>query len=186
MNDIEFENLNKMIKKANRRLQNLEKFSGKDVSWAGKRLQASIDNEKIGAWSQDNLIQISKNMSDIELQRVYRATEDFLNSKTSTISGVKDTIKKTIKSIGVDVGVSRDEAESLYTMLSDDTFRYIKEHSSASASEIWDIITEAKERRLNFYKFRQYMYEAMQVIPDKEVNRNISNLYLKNVLGAED
>lgn len=43
----EYKNLSRLINTANRRLERLERFSGKDVSWAGKRLQSKIDNGKI-------------------------------------------------------------------------------------------------------------------------------------------
>ena len=43
----EFKNLEKLVNLANRRLERLERFSGKDVSWAGKRLQSKIDNGKV-------------------------------------------------------------------------------------------------------------------------------------------
>ena len=185
MTEDEYKSLSRMIKKANNRLMRLEKFSDKNVSWAGKQLQSKIDNEKVGAWSRDNLIQISKDMSDLQLQRVYKATSDFLNSKASTISGVKNIMKKTTRNIGVSVGVSRDEAESLYQMLTDDTFKYIKENSSATSSDIWYVITEAKERRFNGKAFLKHMYEIADVIPDREMTDNIQALFIKEVLGAE-
>lgn len=185
MTEEEYKNLSGMIRKANKRLRRLERFSNKSVSWAGKQLQSKIDNEKIGAWSQDNLIQISKNMSDMQLQRVYKATEDFLNSKASKITDVKSIIRKTIKNIGVNVGVTRDEAENLYQLLSDDTFTFIKEHSAAKSSEMWAVIEEAKERRFNSKTFLARMYEIADVVPDKEMSQNISALYMKEVLGAK-
>ena len=43
----EFKSLEKLVNLANRRLERLERFSGKDVSWAGKRLQSKIDNGKV-------------------------------------------------------------------------------------------------------------------------------------------
>ena len=185
MTEDEYKNLSRMIKKANRRLMRLEKFSDKNVSWAGKQLQSKIDNEKVGAWSRDNLIQISNNMSDLQLQRVYKATSDFLNSKASTVTGVKNIIKRTTRNIGVSVGVSRDEAESLYQMLTDDTFKYIKENSSATSSDIWYVIQEAKERRFTGQAFLKRMYEVADTIPDKEMTNNINALFMKEVLGAE-
>ena len=184
MTEQEYNNLSKMITKANNRLRRLERFTGKSVSWAGKQLQSKIDNEKIGAWSQDNLIQISKSMSDIQLQRVYRATEDFLNSKASTITNVKNIMRKTTRNIGLNVGVSRDQAESLYQMLSEDTFKYIKEHSTATSSEVWALVEETKERRLSSKTFLKRMYEIADVIPDKEMSDNINALYMKEILGV--
>lgn len=47
MTNEEYKNLNRLINIANRRLERLERFSGKDVSWAGKRLQSKLNNTKL-------------------------------------------------------------------------------------------------------------------------------------------
>ena len=184
MTEQEYTDLQKMIRKANNRLTRLERYSGKSVSWAGKKLQAKIDNDKIGAWSTNDLIQISRDMSDLQLQRVKRATEEFLGSKASTITGVKNIARKTKRSLGANLDVTRDEVESLYQMLSDDTFKYIKEHSTATSSEVWALVEESKERRLSSTTFLKRMYEIAEVQPDIEMTENINALYMKEVLGV--
>lgn len=138
-----------------------------------------------GAWSRDNLIQISNNMSDAQLERVYKATQDFLNSKASTITGVRNIIKKTTRSIGVNVGATKEESESLYQLLSDDTFKYMTEHSRATSSDIWYVIQETKERRLPERNFIKMMYNIADTIPDKEMTDNIRALYYKEIKRIE-
>lgn len=134
---------------------------------------------KLVGWSNDNLIQLSKDMSDAQIQRIYRATSSFLNSKTSLITGVKKAIKETIKSIGKDVNVSKDEAESLYRSLSEDTFKWANRF--AGASEIWNVIEEAKEYNFTGKRFRDRMLDILQIDNDKEVSSNIKALYERYV-----
>ena len=184
MTNEEYIDLYKMIRKANNRLARLERYSGKSISWAGKKLQAKIDNDKIGAWTTNDMIQISKDMSDLQLQRVKRATEEFLGSKASTITGVKEIARKTKKSLGLNLSVSKDEVESLYQMLSDDTFKYIKEHSNAESSEVWALVEETKERRLSSTTFLKRMYEIAEVQPDTEMTDHINALYMREILGV--
>jgi len=134
---------------------------------------------KLVGWSNDNLIQLSKDMSDAQIQRIYRATSSFLNSKTSLITGVKKAIKETIKSIGKDVGVSKDEAESLYRSLTEDTFKYFNKNDVAS--EIWNLIEEAKDFDMSRKRFGQKLLEISKMENDKEVSTHIKAFYERYV-----
>lgn len=78
-------------------------------------------------------------------------------------------------------GATRDESESLYQLLSDDTFRYIKENSSATSSDIWYVVQEAKETRMNERNFIKQMYNIADTIPDKDMTNNIRALYFKEI-----
>lgn len=179
MKESEYENLKKSIKQANRRLRNLQKFTDRNVSWAAKNLQSKIDNEKIGAWSNRDLIKISKDMSDNQLERVYKATQDFLNSNVSTIKGVKKAIQSVKKGISVNIGVSEKEAESLYEALNEDTFRWANKYSQAS--KIWATIEEAKENNYSQKRFRDRFLDVLQVENDIEVSNNIKSIYERYV-----
>lgn len=184
MTENEYTNIYNLVSKANKRLANLEKFSGKDVSWAGARLQSMIDNGKTKGW-KNNRINIDKTMNDYDLRRIESATNLFLKNKTSTITGVKKAIEKTKNSLGYNFNVTKDEAERLYNLLSDDSFKYIKENSSATSSDIWYVITEAKENRFTNKRFIDRMYDIMDVIPDQETKDVLNSLYMKEVLGVD-
>ena len=184
MSMLTYEDLEKMIKKANRRLDRLAKFSGKDVSWAGKRLQSYIDNGKLNAW-KNNRIYIDRSMSVQELQRIYIATDIFLKNNTSTITGVKHAIKSAKHSLGSTFNIGKNEAESLYQLITDDTFLYIKEHSNATSSEIWAVVQEAKERRFTYAAFEKRLKEIAEVIPDEEMKKHIEALFMSEVLGVK-
>ena len=182
MTEDEYKSLERLVKYANRRLERLERFSGRDVSWAGKRLQSKIDNGKVAGWT-DNRITINKNMSQAQLNRIEQATRDFMVSKASKISDVKNIIKTTTKNIGANLSVSKEQAETMYQMLTDDSFKYLKEHSSITSSEAWAVIQEAKEKHFTFKTFQQKMIESAEIIPDEEMKRNINSLFMREVLG---
>lgn len=124
-------------------------------------------------------------MSEQQLARIEKATRDFMSSKASTITGVRKIIRDTKKNIGSNLSVSKDQAESMYQMLSDDSFTYIKEHSRATSSEIWVTIQEAKEKRFNYDNFSRKMLETAGVIPDEEMKNNIQSLFMSEVLGVK-
>ena len=124
-------------------------------------------------------------MSQAQLSRIEQATKDFMNSKASKITDVKKIIKTTTKNIGANLSVSKDQAESMYQLLSDDSFTYIKEHSNATSSEIWAVVQEAKEKRFTAETFTKRMLETAEVIPDEEIKKNINSLFMSEVLGVK-
>ena len=63
--------------------------------------------------------------------------------------------------------------------------KYIKENSSATSSDIWYVITEAKENRFTNKRFIDRMYDIMDVIPDQETKDVLNSLYMKEVLGVD-
>ena len=81
-----YNELRKLVKKANQRLVRLERFTGRQNSWASKILRNKLDTVKLNAWTVKNRIRINKNMSIKQLKAIKRATENFINSKTSTKS----------------------------------------------------------------------------------------------------
>lgn len=81
-----YNELKKLVKKANQRLVRLERFTGRQNAWASKILRNKLDTAKLNAWTVKNRIRINKNMSITQLKGIKRATENFLNSKTSTKS----------------------------------------------------------------------------------------------------
>lgn len=180
MTNEEYNSLIKLIKLANRRLDRLENFTGKDVSWAGKRLKSKINNGKLNGWA-NNRITVSSSMSDNELQRIEQATRSFMNSHASTITGIRKIMRDTKKSMAGNMSISKEQAETLYQMTDEDTFTYIKEHSTARSSEMWAVIQEAKEKRYSYDRFEKRMKEIAQVVPDEEMRANLQSLFIDEV-----
>lgn len=142
--------LKQEISKANRRLLALEKFTGKEYSWAGQKLYDKLSVEKLNAW-KDGRIKITSDMSDENLRRVLAATKSFLSSKTSTVRGVKVRAKNIKANFKSGIGVSDEQAERIYQAFEEDIIKWALRY--VDASELWALIQEAKETNMSEQKF---------------------------------
>lgn len=121
-----FQSMKKDIVKANLRLANLEKYYGKD-SWSSTILKEKLESKKVQALSLSGRININKDMSLDQLRAVNKATQNFLNSRTSTTTGIKKIKKEVIKDFRARYGdydehkgklnkLSLEDAELLYSI----------------------------------------------------------------------
>lgn len=191
MTDSELKKLNHLVRVANNRLRRMQEYTGKDVSWSAYNLQARLEG-KTGAWSKNNLIELNDNMSEQDLSRVLSATTQFLKTKTSKLSGIKSVIKQTTKDIGVNLGITNEQAESYYRLLKDDNFTFFQSKSEARSSEMWAIIEETKEKHLSYGQFEKRMLEAGKIdintfkkIPDYEIRMSLMSIYDKEIQNEE-
>ena len=142
--------LKQEISKANRRLLALEKFTGKEYSWAGQKLYDKLSVEKLNAW-KNGRIKITLDMTDENLRRVLAATKSFLSSKTSTVRGVKMRAKNIKANFKSGIGVSDEQAERIYQAFEEDIIKWALRY--VDASELWALIQEAKETNMSEQKF---------------------------------
>lgn len=176
---INYENIQKLVNKANSRLRRLEKFTGRDVSWSGKQLQSKLDNEKINAWSSGNRIKISKDMTETQLYRIQQATEKFLNSEASKIRYIKKNIKETKEGFKANFEVDEAEAEALYQMFEEDLTKWATRYIDPSV--YFGLIEEAKEYNFSYATFEKRFLEAAKIQNDLDVTEKIQSLYKKYI-----
>lgn len=143
-----FNELKKLSKRANQRIVRLEREFGKDT-WATKKLRDRLATEPLQAWTKTGRVKVNKSMTITQMKATIKATQQFLNSKTSTKRGIKQVRKTTIKNLAKSLGteeedLSNDEAETLYNMLSDDYVSDILKY--IPASDFWVLIEDAKEQ----------------------------------------
>lgn len=142
-----FNELKKLSKRANQRIVRLEREFGKDT-WATKKLRDKLATEPLQAWTKTGRVRVNKKMTITQMKATIKATQQFLNSKTSTKRGIKQVRKTTIKNLAKSLGteeedLTNDEAETLYNMLSDDYVSDILKY--IPASDFWALIEDAKE-----------------------------------------
>lgn len=142
-----FNELKKLSKRANQRIVRLEREFGKDT-WATKKLRDKLETEPLQAWSKTGRVKVNKSMTITQMKSTIKATQQFLNSKTSTKRGIKQVRKTTIKNLAKSLGTEEEdltdeEAEALYDMLSDDYVTDIIKY--IPASDFWALIEDAKE-----------------------------------------
>lgn len=144
-----YDSLKKKVLRANKAIERIEKKYGED-SWGVNRLYNKLDNEMYKGITKSGRIRLNKNMSDVQLKTIEKATNNFLeNKKTSTLKGIKGIIKDVKTSLKGTLGdkehqLTDREINKLYDLVADKDKRVTTEQIGAST--IWTTLTEAKEK----------------------------------------
>lgn len=144
-----YDSLKKKVIRANKAIERIEKKYGED-SWGVNRLYNKLDNENYKGITKSGRIRLNKNMSDVQLKTIEKATNNFLeNKKTSTLKGIKGVIKEVKSSLKGTLSdeehqLTDREINKLYDLVADKDKRVTTEQIGAST--IWTTLVEAKER----------------------------------------
>lgn len=174
----------KLQREANRRLTEIQREFG-EGSWAGKRLERKLTVNELDAWSFDNKVLVPKNLDKFELKAVNKALTYFLESKTSTVKGIKDVIKQqkeNIKSAFEDEEgeeLSEKEIESLYDLMGDEDFKTVAENTDPSSLRAF--VQEARERKLIMRDFRGEVENYVVYGEDEDLKKNINRIWRKYI-----
>lgn len=176
----DYEKLLKDIRKANQRIQKIQGRYG-ESSWAVNQLYEKIDNNNInGISTLTGNIRISRNMSDIQLKAIRKATNIFLNSQTSTLRGVRKAInnmQEALKKNYSDINkpLSDKDAEKLYNIIENRDIRNTVEQ--IGASETWTRTLRAKEQNLSKDKFIDLFRNTKVDINDVDIQADLERIY---------
>lgn len=176
----EYGKLLKDVRRANQRIQRLQGRYG-ESSWAINQLYEKIDNKNVnGISTLTGNIRIDKNMSDIQLRAIQKATSTFLDSQTSTLRGIKkavnnmqDALKKNYSDI--DKPLSDKDAEKLYNIIENRDIRNTVEQ--VGASETWTRALRAKEQNLSKDEFIDLFKNTDIDINDLDVKADLERIY---------
>lgn len=178
-----FNELKKLSKRANQRIVRLEREFGKDT-WATKKLRDRLEAEPLQAWSKTGRVKVNKSMTTTQMKATIKATQQFLNSKTSTKRGIKQVKKTTIKQLAKSLGtddedLTNEEAEALYDMLSDDYVTDILKY--IPASDFWALIEDAKEAGDSQESFISRISDYIEFGNDVDMRNKLIMIYEKYV-----
>lgn len=178
-----FNELKKLSKRANQRIVRLEREFGKDT-WATKKLRDKLATEPLQAWSKTGRVKVNKSMTTTQMKATIKATQQFLNSKTSTKRGIKQVKKTTIKQLAKSLGtddedLTNEEAEALYDMLSDDYVTDILKY--IPASDFWALIEDAKEAGDTQESFISRISDYIEFGNDVDMRNKLIMIYEKYV-----
>lgn len=179
-----FRELTKLSKRANQRLVRLERVFGKDT-WASRKLKSRLDIEPLQAWTKTGRVRVNKSMTITQLRATIKATNQFLNSQTSTVAGIKKVREKQIKNISKTLGTEEEdltyeEAETLYIMFEDTDFTFFVPQY-LSASEFWAEIESAKEQNSDLDDFTNSIRKYIEFGNDLDMLLRIRAIYEKYV-----
>lgn len=178
-----FNELKKLSKRANQRIVRLERSFGKDT-WASKRLRNKLDIESLQAWTKTGRVKVNKSMTITQMKATIKATQQFLNSKTSRVKGVKEVRKTTISQIAKSIGTEEEEltdeeAETLYDLLSDDYVTDLTKY--IPPSELWAIIEDARESNDTEQQFVDRISDYIYFGNDSDMIEKLKIIYEKYV-----
>ena len=175
----------RLIDEANRRLKGL-KQAGYKGTWAGKKLASRLDTKVLKAYGKDGKIKVNKQLSNTQLLAVQKATRQFLESKTSTIKGIKSVKESTIESLKAslskDIELADVDAEDAYEMLSNKDFDYFNSAERVGASTMWALIEDAKEFDQNEETFVNNLMNIWDFSNDLDAIDKARRLYDRYVL----
>lgn len=138
----------KIVSEANRRLKGLNQ-AGYKGTWASKKLADRLDTKVLNAWTKQGKIKIDKTLTNTQLKAIQKATQQFMTSQTSKVSGIKKVKESTLDSLRAtlskDIELDEMDVESAYEMLSNKDFDYFNKADRVEASTMWALIEDAKE-----------------------------------------
>lgn len=175
----DYEKLKRDVAKANKRIRNIERGYG-EKSWAINQLYEKLDSNVIKGINKNGLIRINKNMSDVNLRAIQKATNQFLESKTSTLTGIKGVVKDVKKSLqatygDIDRPLTNKEVNILYDLVEDKNKRDYTERIGAST--IWNTSVIAKDVGMSKDKYIEMIEHDSHSILTEEDKRFLEDIY---------
>lgn len=138
----------KLVSDANRRLKGLNQ-AGYKGTWASKKLADRLDTKVLNAWTKQGKIKVNKILTNTQLKAIQKATQQFMTSQTSKVSGIKKVKESTLDSLRAtlskDIELDEMDVETAYEMLSNKDFDYFNNADRIGASTMWALIEDAKE-----------------------------------------
>ena len=114
----------KNAKKVNAMLQMLRgQIDKKHPGWAATRMLNYLSADIINGVTKKGYIKFNKNLSVGQMNAILKSTNSFLNSKTSTVQGVKEARQKIIDEYRLSQDLSYKQAESLYSFFESDDYK---------------------------------------------------------------
>lgn len=179
----DYDKLRKNVVRANKAITRIENKYG-ERSWGVNRLYNKLDNDTYQGITKSGRIKLNKNMSDIQLKAIQKATDTFLNNKkTSTLRGieqVKKDVKSSLKATLGDKGkeITDREINKLYDLVEDKDKRSMTEQIGAST--IWTTLVESKETEItNEDEYFKLVEKRGNLTLNEEDKDFLEEIYLK-------
>ena len=179
----DYRSLQKEIHKANQRITRIESRYGENA-WAIHDLYGKLNMAR-KAITPFGQIRITKDMSQAQLNLVRRSVKEFLKSKTSTLTGIRQAranmisgLQKSLSSTQ-DVELSDREIEALYRLVEDKDTRGTVE--KIGASDTWKLLIDAREKKMNQTDFLARVKEYYNYTNDQNIKDDLKDFYKKYV-----
>lgn len=179
----EFRQTIRLVGLVNKRIKDISKEYG-TRSWSTKKLQDKLSISTLNAFKQGK-VKISANTSNTQLKAINKALQTFLNSKTSTVKGIKQVMSSQQRNIrqnlgNMDMNLSKEESETLFSFFADNDFNNITNYMPPS--DMWVLLQEAKDKKMSLSNFGKQMSDYIDYGQDEDMIKSITNIYKKYVV----
>lgn len=175
----------KLVSDANRRLKGLNQ-AGYKGTWASKKLVERLDTKILNAWSKQGKIKVNKTLTNTQLKAIQKATQQFMSSQTSKVSGIKKVKESTLDSLRAtlskDIELDEMDVETAYEMLSNKDFDYFNNADRVGASTMWALIEDAKEYNQSEDTFISRLLNMYDSSNDLDAIERAKRLYDRYIL----
>lgn len=175
-----YNQLIRKVSQANRRISKIKKEVG-TLGWAGNILKNKTDMHLVGTWTSRG-IRIRKNTTEKQMKATLRAIDEFLVSKTSTVKGIRHTIK--LQQEGIrrafskpDAIISKEESKVLYSFFGDKDFDYITD--KVNYKDVFIHMQNARDNNKDKDSFIAGIENYMSGGTDQDMRNALSRLYDK-------
>ena len=175
----------KLVSDANRRLKGLNQ-AGYKGTWASKKLIERLDTKVLNAWTKQGKIKVNKTLTNTQLKAIQKATQQFMTSQTSKVSGIKKVKESTLDSLRAtlskDIELDEMDVETAYEMLSNKDFDYFNNADRVGASTMWALIEDAKEYNQSEDTFISRLLNMYDSSNDLDAIERAKRLYDRYIL----
>ena len=169
-----YNELQKLVKRANQRLVRIEKLTGESGLFASKQLYDYLDSSTVQALTPASRIKISKTYDLMKLKAIKKATEQFLESDLSRVKGIKELTKTYSEKAGKTI--SYEQADVLYQ--SGRHYSWIIGMKGLTESEFWgNWVPLAKRGDLTKDEWIVKLAERIDVELDEYYKEKLENIY---------
>lgn len=116
-----YSQMKKNVQRTNAMLQQL-RGQLDTQGWAATRLIDKLSADIVNAVTDKGYIKYNKNLSVGQMQAIIKATNQFLSSKTSTVSGVRENITTVKEGISGSMNVTAEQANRIYDFFATDKY----------------------------------------------------------------
>lgn len=176
----DYKDIQKEVRKANQKIRRIQAKYGDDA-WAVHNVTEKLSSNLINAINPySGEIRIRKTMNQSQLNAVRRATNEFLRSKTSSITGIKeakknmqDSLKSTLSDENFEL--TDREAQALYRAVEDRDLRSTAEYIGAST--LWSELIDAQKKNKSKDQFYESLLQHNIVLNDLDMVDDLERIY---------
>lgn len=168
---------------ANKRLREIRREFG-SLGWAGSKLKEKTEFKLVNTWRSKG-VKVSKSLTETQMKATLKALNDFLSSKTSTVKGIKRTIKKQQNTLRKTFSndfreMTVEESKTMYKFFEDEDFNYVTKF--LPSDELINLLMDSKDADDTKDAFLKRVESYINIGEDDDLKDALLMLYYRWVV----